>query len=348
MVWLPSARSQVSCEGFHTPKIAFTKCIKSLLQRAATALLLCASAAILPAREAAPPALFQQGLEQVRDGKYKEALETSGALEKSFPKQPFAALVAMESYWGMIYCRTGHINSREIWNLADQKTSSYDKPFFEAIQKALDLSREMRRKPESAAAGALYAGLAHGARSRLYALREQGLTSASEAKQMRADLLEAVAKDPQLEPDAGLGLGTYNYYADALSPILKLFRFLLGIPGGNRERGFEQLRISLAQSAVLGDQAKFELARIYGVREGRHAEALKLFQELAARYPDNSLYTLSAAMQAEAAGQTNAAIGYAQKSLEAASKMEPVCRERFLGASQGSLERLQGKRRPAK
>jgi len=158
---------------------------------------------------------------------------------------------------------------------------------------------------------------------------------------MRADMMETVAKDPQLEPEASLGLGSYNYYADALSPILKLFRVFLGFPGGNRNKGLEQLRSSSAKSALLGDQAKFELARILGVREGRHSEAFILFQELTARYPENPLFALSAAYQAEGDGQQSAAVEYARKAQEAAAKSEADCRERFIEASKGALDRMQ-------
>lgn len=288
------------------------------------------------------PALFQQGLRQARDSKFHQAIETSGALRTGFPQQPFAALLATEAYWGMIYCQTGHINSREIWNLADTKTSPYDKEFLQAVNQALQFSQQLRLKPESAAAGSLYAGLARGARARLYALRGQSLPSASESKQMRADLLEAVAQDPQLAPDADVGLGAYNYYADVLSPILKVFRIFFGIPGGSREKGLEQLHTASSQSALWGEEAAYELARIYGVREGRHSQAFPLFKELAERYPGNPIFALSAAYQAEADGQRHTAIEYSQKARDAAAKMEADCRPRMIEAAQGALDRLQG------
>jgi hypothetical protein len=288
-----------------------------------------------------PPQMLQ-GVEQIYSAKPQRAIEISRALEKAFPQEPYGPIIALEAYYQMIYCQTGHINSREVWNLADVKTSSTDKEFSAAADKALQQAREMRGKTESAAAGALYSGLAHGARAGLYALRQQNMASASEARQMRADLLESVAKDPQIEPDADLGLGTYNYYADALSPILKLLRFFAGFPGGSREKGIEQLRTATAKSALWNWKAKYELARLLGVREERHTEALSLFQELAAKYPGNPLYLLSAAYQAEGAGQAAGALEYAEKAQEAALRVEGVCRERFVDAATKAVERLKG------
>jgi uncharacterized protein DUF3808 len=290
------------------------------------------------------PPLMQQGVDQIYIAKPQRAIEISRALEKAFPQEPYGPIIALEAYYQMIYCQTGHINSREVWNLANVKTSFMDKEFSAAAEKTLQQAREMRRKPESAAAGALYSGLAHGARAGLYAIRQQNMASASEAKQMRTDLLDAVAKDPQIEPDADLGLGTYNYYADALSPILKLLRFFAGFPGGSREKGIEQLRTAAAKSALWSGKAKYELARLLGVREGRHSEALALFQELAAKYPDNPLYLLSAAYQAEGAGQAAEALEFAEKAQEAALKVEGVCRERFGNAATKAVARLKGTR----
>ena len=66
----------------------------------------------------------------------------------------------------------------------------------------------MRQEPETAALGALYAGLARGVRARLYTLRGERMNSASEGKRMRADLLEAVAQDPGLASDADAAAGT--------------------------------------------------------------------------------------------------------------------------------------------
>ena len=321
---------------------------KNTLRRAVMGILFCLGPCWAVAQPLEVPSALQQGLVEIRSGKFRQALETSQALRSTFPQNPLAVLIAVEAYWGMIYCQTGHINSREIWNMADTKTSSYDGAFFQAVDKALELSDEMRLHPASAAAGALYAGLARGARARLYALREQSLKSASEAKQMRADLLEAVAKDPQLEPDADLGLGTYNYYADVLSPILKLFRLFLRIPGGDRRKGLEQLRTASEHAVLWKEEARYELARIYGVREGRHSEAFPLLQELAERYPGNSLYALFAGFEAEAAGKGSAAIEYCQKAREAAEKLESDCRERMLQVAQGALVRLQGSKAAGK
>jgi len=286
------------------------------------------------------PPRFSPAWEQVYQGQYLQALAASQALQKDFPNHPQAYLIAAQAYWGLIYCETGHINAQHVWSVADRKTSRLDKEFFRAVDEALEASRRMRANPQTAALGAFYAGLARGVRGRLYALRQQSLRSASEAKQLRADLSEAIAKDPRLTPDAYLGLGAYNYYADVLSPLLKIIRVFLGIPGGDRQKGLEQLRTASELAALVALEAKFELARIYGIREGRHAESFRLFAELSERYPENAIVALSTAYQAEATGKRTVAIEWAQKAGEAAAHMDAVCRERLGEAAKGAFERL--------
>ena len=287
------------------------------------------------------PAPFHQAFEQIHRGQYQQALAASRDLEKNFPSHPLADLIAAEAYWGLIYCETGRINARQVWYVADRKTSRWDQDFFRAVDRSLEASRLLRSNSQIAAVGALYSGLAGVVRSRFYALRGQTMKSASDAKQMRADLLEASAKDPRLAPDAYLGLGAYNYYADALSPLLKFIGFFLRIPGGDRARGLDQLRTASAQATLVATEAQFELGRIYGIQEPRHAESLQFLQTLAQRYPESALYALSAAYQAEAAGKKDLSIEWAQKALTAAVRMDDVCRERFGEAARGAVERLQ-------
>ena len=284
---------------------------------------------------------LQAALETLRNGHYRQTLETSRSLQKISPQHPLPALLAAEATWGLIFCQTGHITSREIWNEAENKTSSFDEEFFHAVEDAIAAGEAMQQKPPTSALGAFYDGLAYGVRARLYTLRKEVLKSAKDGKQMRASLLEAVAQVPALQTDADAGLGVYNYYADVLSPFIKLVRFLLFIPGGDRQKGLQQLQAASQQAVLLAPEARHELAKIYSVRENRPAQALPLFRALADQYPENALYALSAAIQAERVGEKAVAADYARKALARAKLMDDVCRSRLESASQQALDRLQ-------
>jgi len=287
------------------------------------------------------PAPLREGLERLRNGHYRRTLETASKLEESFPGHPLPHLIAAEAYWGMIFCQTGHITAREIWHVAKTDSSEYDAEFFEAAERALAASKALRDREEAKAPGAFYKGLAHGVRARLFTLREQALKSGSEGKQMREALLEAVAKDPSLEADAHAGLGAYNYYADVLSPWIKLFRFFLLIPGGDREKGLEQLQVASQEAVLLAPEARYELARILGLRENRGAEAFALLQSLSDQYQDNAMFALAASFQAEDLQRKDLAVEYARKAVRAAASMDDVCRMRVGNAAQQALKRLQ-------
>ncbi len=314
-----------------------------LLRRAlfATLLLALSRSALAQSSPLEIPVVLQRALEQLRNGHYQQALETAAPASDGVPVHPLSPLIVAEAGWGMIFCQTGHITEHEIWNTADADTSPEDKPFFAAVEKTLAASQALRkREPASAAVADFYEGMAHAVRAQLYTLRGQVLKSGREGTQMRASLLEAVRKDPALEPDADAGLGAYNYYADVLSPLIKVFRMLLLIPGGDREKGLEQLRTASQHATLLAPEASLELARILGIREGRHREALALLQELAAQYPGNALYTLAAAFEAEQLGEKAAAAQYAAKAAVSAVEMDPACRQRVTSAATRAAARL--------
>ncbi|MBI3895561.1 MAG: hypothetical protein HY313_06490 [Acidobacteria bacterium] len=280
-------------------------------------------------------------MEQVYQGHYEMAITSARELRADFPGHPLPSIIIAEAYYELIYCETGHITSQEIWNVAERKASSYDDRFFEAIEESLASSRKMRQKPETVALGALYAGLARGIQARLFTFRGEKINAASEGKQMRTDFLEAVARNPSLALEAGLGLGAYNYYADILSPLLKVIRFFLGIPGGDREKGLEQLRTASEHASFVAAEAQYELARIYGLYEKRHTEAFQMLQKLSEQYPENALYLLSTAYQADLIGRKDIAAEEVRKAMNAAKTMDGVCRQRLGKVGQEALKRLQ-------
>jgi tetratricopeptide (TPR) repeat protein len=291
--------------------------------------------------EIAPP--LRLSLERAHQGQYENAIESANELAVSLPNHPLPHLIAAEAYFGLIYCDIGHITSEEIRNVADRKASSFDAKFSESAGKSLAASGKMRQNPETAAVGALYSGLVRGTRTRLYTLRAERSKSAAEAKQMRADLMDAVARNPGLTPDANLGLGSYNYYIDILSAPLKVVRFIMGNPAGDRDQGITQLKTASDKASLVAVEAQYELARIYGMEELRHADALQMYGKLSAQFPGNALPLLLAAYQAEQTNQKDMAMDYVRKAVEASKTMDGVCRQRLGEAGQKAMARLLGK-----
>ncbi|MSO20770.1 MAG: hypothetical protein EXQ56_09980 [Acidobacteria bacterium] len=288
--------------------------------------------------EVPPPVL--SGFELLRNGHYSKALEAARHLAGEFPAHPLPPLLEAQAHFDLIFCQTGHINAKELWHFSETPDSPLNQPFARAVDKVFELSAQMKRSPETSAEALFYEGTAHGFRARLHTLREQMLPSGREGKQMREALLKAVALDPTLAHDAGVGLGIYDYYADSLSPLIKFFRFFLFIPGGNMERGIAQLHAAADTGNLFSPEARWELARIIGVREGRHEEAVKLLVPLVHAYPDNALFALLTALEAEAMGNLEMAREYAQRALEASARMDVACRPKLEPAALQALDRI--------
>jgi tetratricopeptide (TPR) repeat protein len=87
--------------------------------------------------------------------------------------------------------------------------------------------------------------------------------------------------------DAYLALGTYNYYVEIAPAFVKVLRAFLFLPAGNRALGLEQLERAYAQGNLFAPQAGLALMDIYGSFEPRAADALRVGEQLASRYPDN-------------------------------------------------------------
>jgi tetratricopeptide (TPR) repeat protein len=125
------------------------------------------------------------------------------------------------------------------------------------------------------ARASLFLGSAHLLRAQLRAAEKKVLLAAYEAKKSRKMLLRALDESGS-GPDSCFGLGTYEYYADQLPAIVKGLRFLLFIPGGNRELGLRRLERAAGQGSLFRFEARVVLLTIYaGSKEHLYDDALR-------------------------------------------------------------------------
>jgi hypothetical protein len=137
-------------------------------------------------------------------------------------------------------------------------------------------------------------GAAHGVRSRLALFRLDRHEAAREAVRMREDLLGARRLDPA-NKDALLGIGLYDYYADVLPRAAKILRFLLGIPGGDRRRGLDEIRSAREGSLFHEIEVRAQLYEILAFYEGDADAAEAEMEALHRRYPGSPLWALKLA-----------------------------------------------------
>jgi len=142
---------------------------------------------------------------------------------------------------------------------------------------------------------ALYAlGTAHGTLASFEAtIKRAYLKANGEAKKARELHVRVLELDPSYA-DARLTIGTYDY---ALGVIPGFVRFLLGaigVRGGDKEGGIEQLEYAAALGDRASANAKMVLVVVYN-REKEYPKALSFLEDLHSLYPRNFLLELAKA-----------------------------------------------------
>jgi tetratricopeptide (TPR) repeat protein len=141
------------------------------------------------------------------------------------------------------------------------------------------------REPTRVEAWFYLAG-AYGARAQWRVLRGERLAAARDGKRIKEALERALALDPDMT-DAYFGLGLYLYYADVAPAAIKILRWILLLPGGDRTRGLEDMLHARRAGTLVRGEAAYQLHLIYLWYEKEPPRALALLQELRARHPRN-------------------------------------------------------------
>ncbi|HLY63480.1 MAG TPA: hypothetical protein VKV95_22300 [Terriglobia bacterium] len=251
-------------------------------------------------------AAAQPGLDALMNGDPDEALKTFHAIESQNPDSPLGYLLDADATWWKIYLTTADLVDPDVFDVLISSSSPYDSHFQELIELTLSKARARIHDHQDVARNELFEGLAYALRARFFGLHDNDLATARAAKKMRALLLSAREADSTLV-DADAGLGLYNYFVDTLPAIVKMLKFLVGLPGGSRERGLSQLQNAAEKGDLVRGEAKFYLAKNFSrPSEAQYAKSLQRFQELAQEYPHNLLWKLLA-------GTLQARLGHAQE-----------------------------------
>ena len=181
------------------------------------------------------------------------------------------------------------------WQLqADPLDRQADAEFERRVTTAIAGAEAWAAAEPSNAEAWFYVGAAYSGRVQWRVLRGQRLAAARDGKRIKDALERALALDPTME-DAWFGIGLYHYYAGAAPPAARVFRWLLLLPGGDRDAGLREMLRARDGAVLLRDEADYQLQTLYVWYEKKPEAALAIVKRLQARHPHNPLFAQTAA-----------------------------------------------------
>ncbi|MCA1559856.1 MAG: hypothetical protein LC804_06180 [Acidobacteria bacterium] len=173
--------------------------------------------------------------------------------------------------------------------LLDPESRALDDEFSASVERAIRTTEEWTTRSPADAESWFYLGGAYAARVQWRVLRNEKLAAARDGKRIKTALERAVTLDPDLD-DAYFGIGMYKYYADVAPTAAKLLRYLLLLPGGDRDEGLAEMLRARNKGRLLQGEADYQLHVIYLWYERQTARALEMLRGLQERYPGNPLF----------------------------------------------------------
>jgi tetratricopeptide (TPR) repeat protein len=175
----------------------------------------------------------------------------------------------------------------------DRVDPKLDRQFQAAVQKAIDVAQARVNENPKDVDALYYLGAAYGMRASYSASVARKFTSALGDGRKGVNFHRKVVELDPTYADAYLSIGLYDYIVGTLPGLIKVLVGIVGVRG-SRKRGLEEIHLAAEKGRRANDDARIILIALYE-REGNYAEALKLLDLLAAKYPRNYLFGLERA-----------------------------------------------------
>lgn len=262
----------------------------------------------LPTRADGPrlPPEAVRAIDKIYAGDTQGAITILRTIQVLQPENPVGYLLEAEAEWWQIYCDNSEVKYGMVdaWKRGKKEE---DEKYLALVDKAIDMANAQIRKSDTAEMH-LYAGNGFALKARMYALRGEYRAVAHAGVAARSEFLHALEIDPQMA-DATAGLGLYNYYVDSLSSAVKVLRFFMGIPGGDRSEGIRQMEVGIERGVLSQVTMRFYLAKNLRTFDREYERALSVGEPLGTRFPQNAMFQLLL-------GNLNAELGRTEKASE--------------------------------
>lgn len=233
----------------------------------------------------------REAIRLIYSGKPDQAIALSKQIEAERPEHPLGYLIEADALWWKIYCKWSERKYNTIDAWPHPRPADSDSAAELALADKVVHLAEAGIAQSDTAEMELYAGLGYALRARLVGMRYERMPAVRAGVAARSHLMRCIQLDPDMS-DAYLGLGLYNYFVDTLSAMVKVMRFFMGIPGGDKRVGLHQLEIASTKGELTRMEARYNMARDLRNYDRDYARAEQAAAPLVTEYPGNGIFLL--------------------------------------------------------
>ncbi len=218
----------------------------------------------------------KQGIDLVYNLEFDRAEQEFQRLVAAYPQHPAGYFfIAMVDWWRI---------------LMDIDNESLDDRFIAKLDVVIDKCDSILDVNPDDVTALFFKGGSLGFRGRLRANRGSWVKAANDGR-LALPIVQRAYKIAPGNFDILLGIGIYNYYAEAIPeqyPIVK--PLMIFFPSGDKKKGVEQLTLAAANAKYAATEAGYFLLQLNYTHERQFDKALEISQKLFARFPNNVVF----------------------------------------------------------
>ncbi len=218
----------------------------------------------------------KQGIDLVYNLKFERAEQEFQHLVAAYPQHPAGYFfIAMVDWWRI---------------LMDIDNESLDDRFIAKLDVVIDKCDSILDVNPDDVTALFFKGGSFGFRGRLRANRGSWVKAANDGR-LALPIVQRAYKIAPGNFDILLGIGIYNYYAEAIPeqyPIVK--PLMVFFPTGDKKKGVEQLALAAANAKYAATEAGYFLLQLNYTHEKQFDKALEISQKLFTRFPNNVVF----------------------------------------------------------